>query len=276
MNHNLFWVKLTEYNDKRNDASKHFSIFLDVENQSQHIFVECFTLPYDSNTIMIVQIKLNMPEKSYVKDPQETRLGMAILTSSIDLIDSIGFENITFKKLALEVGTTEASIYRYFENKYQLLLYLYAWYWAFMNYRITTETFHLHSSNEKLDYAINMLISREESNVPISMINQHKLYSIIENEGIKSLLTKNIDTVNQTGAFSNYKEIVSQLSTWIKDISPSFPYPNMLVTTIIEGAHMQHYFAEHLPRLTNTEDNEDTVKQFYQLLLTTMLNTSKK
>jgi hypothetical protein len=121
-----------------------------------------------------------------------------------------------------------------------------------------------------------MLISREESNVPISMINQHKLYSIIENEGIKSLLTKNIDTVNQTGAFSNYKEIVSQLSTWIKDISPSFPYPNMLVTTIIEGAHMQHYFAEHLPRLTNTEDNEDTVKQFYQLLLTTMLNTSKK
>lgn len=247
-----------------------------MEKQSQYIFVECFTLPCDSNTIMIVQIKLNMPEKSYVKDPQETRLGMAILTSSIDLIDSIGFENITFKKLALEVGTTEASIYRYFENKYQLLLYLYAWYWALMNYRITTETIHLHSNKEKLDYALNMLISRDESSVQISMINQHKLYSIIENEGIKSLLTKNIEAVNQTGAFSNYKEVVSLLSTWINDISPSFPYPNMLVTTIIEGAHMQHYFADHLPRLTNTEDNQDTVKQFYQLLLTTMLNTSEK
>lgn len=223
---------------------------------------------------MIVQIKLNMPEKSYVKDPQETRLGMAILTTSIDLIDSIGFENITFKKLAAAVGTTEASIYRYFENKYQLLLYLYAWYWAWMNYRLILETRQIQSIEEKLEYAINMLISRDDNGVSYSSINQNKLFSIIENEGIKSLLTKNIDSVNQTGAFSNYKEVVSLLSTWIREIAPNFPYPNMLVTTIIEGAHMQHYFAEHLPRLTNTTDDHDTVKPFFQLLLKTML-TSK-
>ena len=212
-----------------------------------------------------------MPEKSYVKDPQETRLGMAILTTSIDLIDSIGFENITFKKLAVAVGTTEASIYRYFENKNQLLLYLYAWYWAWMNYRLTLETRNIHSIEEKLEYAITILISRENSDVSYSGINQNKLFSIIENEGIKSLLTKNIDSVNQTGAFGNYKEVVSLLSTWIREISPSFPYPNMLVTTIIEGAHVQHYFAEHLPRLTNSTDDQDNVKQFFKLLLKTML-----
>ncbi len=94
---------------------------------SVYIFVNRYTLHVDSFTIMIVQIKLNMPEKASVKDPQETKLGMSILNTSIELIDSIGFEKLTFKKLAIEVGTTEASIYRYFENKNQLLQYLFAW-----------------------------------------------------------------------------------------------------------------------------------------------------
>jgi AcrR family transcriptional regulator len=37
------------------------------------------------------------------------------------LINKIGFEEFTFKKLSIEISTTEASIYRYFENKHQII-----------------------------------------------------------------------------------------------------------------------------------------------------------
>jgi hypothetical protein len=37
----------------------------------------------------------------------------------------------------------------------------------------------------------------------------------------------------------------------------------MLLSTIIEGAHLQVFFAEHLPRLTNIQKTEDYVSKFY-------------
>lgn len=40
------------------------------------------------------------------------------------MIYKTGYEAFTFKKLAEDIGTTEAGIYRYFENKYKLLVYL--------------------------------------------------------------------------------------------------------------------------------------------------------
>jgi len=44
------------------------------------------------------------------------------------MIDEFAFEFFTFKKLAEEINSTEASIYRYFENKHLLLLFLMNWY----------------------------------------------------------------------------------------------------------------------------------------------------
>jgi len=49
------------------------------------------------------------------------------------LIAEIGFEELNFKKLAIAMDSTEASVYRYFENKYKLLTYLVSWYWDFMH-----------------------------------------------------------------------------------------------------------------------------------------------
>ena len=40
----------------------------------------------------------------------------------------------------------------------------------------------------------------------------------------------------------------------------------MLVSTIIEGAHHQRYFAEHLPSLTDVCEGEDAITTFYQKL----------
>ncbi|PKL75997.1 MAG: TetR family transcriptional regulator, partial [Candidatus Melainabacteria bacterium HGW-Melainabacteria-1] len=60
----------------------------------------------------------------YRRDPDATRLGQRILGAAAELYAQHGLEWVTFRKLALEIDSTEASLYRYFHNKYQLLCYL--------------------------------------------------------------------------------------------------------------------------------------------------------
>ena len=72
--------------------------------------------------MIAIQIQLN--SNLYIRDPQETKLGKKIIEFSIILIEELGFEKFTFKKLAIKIESTEASIYRYFQNKHKLLIYL--------------------------------------------------------------------------------------------------------------------------------------------------------
>ena len=41
----------------------------------------------------------------------------------------------------------------------------------------------------------------------------------------------------------------------------------MLISTIIEGAHHQRYFAEHLPSLTDVEEGQNNIISFYTNLV---------
>ena len=63
-----------------------------------------------------------LSEKLFLRDPQETELGRNIIRLSIKMMDEIGFEEFTFKKLAVKIKSTEASVYRYFDNKHKLPL----------------------------------------------------------------------------------------------------------------------------------------------------------
>ncbi len=67
---------------------------------------------------MAVNVSISLNPGLYIKDPQHSDLGKRIIKHSILLIDKIGFEQFNFKKLAEEMKSTEASIYRYFENKH--------------------------------------------------------------------------------------------------------------------------------------------------------------
>lgn len=235
------------------------------------------TFANNSITIkMIIQFKIAQPTCTYLKDPQETKLGFSIIQHSILLIHEIGFERFTFKKLSESIGCTEASVYRYFQSKQQLLLFLFSWYWGWMNYRVQHEITSSKTSFERLEKAISLLIERSLDDQRTPFIDEAKLQEIIEQEGVKSLLTKEVDSINQTGAFENYKQLVGYLAELIHQINPNYPYPNMLITTIIEGAHLQHFFADHLPRLTNRSKNHESIGSFYLHLLTSSLQTNEK
>ncbi|TNF29442.1 MAG: TetR/AcrR family transcriptional regulator [Bacteroidetes bacterium] len=211
---------------------------------------------------METQIGIRVNEGVFVKDPESSELGRSMVEGGIELIDEIGFESFTFRKLARHIGTTEASVYRYFESKHRFLLYLSCWYWRWMDYRLTLATINIESAEERLKRAISVLVQQIEEDSQFSHINEVKLNRIIISESSKAYLNKHVDKENKDGFFLDYKKLVHRVSAIIEEVNPDYPYPQMLVSTIIEGAHLQRYFADHLPRLTNVVEGEDSVTQF--------------
>jgi len=212
---------------------------------------------------ILANIQIGINENLFVKDPYSSELGKKIIHHSIVMIEKIGFEAFTFRKLGQTIDSPEASIYRYFENKNQLLAYLISWYWGWKEYQLVFETANITSAEKRLEKSIAIISNNMKEEITINEININKLHRIIICESSKSYLTKEVDKANKEGTYSNYKQFVSRIVEIIKEINPNYKYPNMLLSTIIEGAHLQVFFAEHLPRLTNIQKTEDYVSKFY-------------
>ena len=221
---------------------------------------------------LLSKVSIRVNEKVYLKDPESSELGRKIVTRSIDLIDEMGFESFTFRKLGMEIGSTEASIYRYFESKHRLLLYLTSWYWGWMEYRLVFTLANIPSARERLRLAIGLLTDQVTEDSDFSHINEVKLNRIVIAESSKAYLTREVDQENKEGAFLGYKKLVARISTIIMEINPDFRYPHMLVSTVIEGANHQRYFADHLPRLTNVIEGEDSIAEFYKQMVFKTIN----
>ena len=210
-------------------------------------------------------VSIALEEKYYKKDPQSSELGRAIIEGAIELIDELGFEQFTFKKLAHHIDSTEASIYRYFENKLMLLVYLSAWYWTCMEYSIGIMIHPLKSPEEKLEKALELLCIEEQAVKTFKTmgIEVSKLRKIVFHESDKTYMTKKVDEINSMGLFKEYKLLCNRISTIIQEINPAYPYAHSLVSTIMEAAHQQIFFAKHLPSLTDLrlDDQEPTDQQ---------------
>lgn len=218
-----------------------------------------FTLTMEN---LLRQFTIQVNEEIFVKNPESSDLGKKIISGSIDLITELGFENFTFRKLAENIGSTEASVYRYFKSKHKLLLYLVSWYWGWMEYRLVFGLANIESPFERLEKAIILLTGPVQGDKTFAHIDEVKLHDIVIAESSKAYLNKNVDRENSQGVFRGYKRLVERVSDIIKEIDPNYKYPNMLISTVIEGAHHQRYFAEHLPRLTDVVEGEDSITLF--------------
>lgn len=212
---------------------------------------------------MYQSIHVTVNSNLFLKDPLTSELGNKILNGSIELIDSLGFEHFTFKKLANEIATTEASIYRYFENKNKLLLYLVNWYWGCVSTRLLFETNNINDPIIKLKKAIHVLTAFPNPEHDSLLRNEQLLKKIVINEASKVVITKEVDQENESGIFSVYKSIVNSVADLIIKINKEYPYPNMLVSSMIEGSNQQRFFADHLPKLTNSSKDNDNIELFY-------------
>lgn len=212
--------------------------------------------------IILSNIKMQVNEKIYVKDPETSALGKKIIEQSIILIDAIGFDNFTFKKLGEKIGSNESSIYRYFENKHKLLVYLSSWYWSWIEYKLVFNTANITDKKEKLKKAITIVTEKVTDDIYTDHINEAILNRIIIAEFTKTFHTKEVDQENKEGFFLIYKRLINRIVAIVNEVNPDYQYAKSLVSTIVEGSLHQHFLRDHLKSITNCNESVTTT-QFY-------------
>lgn len=206
---------------------------------------------------MKLQLQIKMNENLFLRNPEHTELGKNILKHSIQLIEKAGFDAFTFRKLADDIGTTEAGIYRYFENKHLLLVYIISWYWGWLEYQISFQTNNITDPVVKLKKVIKLLATKVEDDATTSHVNESLLHQIVISDGSKAYLTKQVGEDNKHQFFKPYKDLCAVIGDLILECSPKYKYPRSLATTIIEMAHFQVYFMNNLPSLTDFRKNKE-------------------
>jgi len=200
-------------------------------------------------------LKIRIKESLYLRDPQETELGKKILSEGIRMIDELGMEKFTFKKLAEKIESTEASVYRYFENKHRLLLYLTSWFWVWMDFQAQFAIQNISDPKEKLIAIIRTIVQARHHSASTDM-DELILHRIIITESPKSYLLKEVDEFNREGNYREFKKFCSRISETILQINPDYLYASSLASSLVDIAYQQQYFAQHLPTLSSLEMND--------------------
>ncbi len=222
---------------------------------------------------LLSNFKIQVNANTYVKDPETSNLGKRIIENSILLINEIGFESFTFKKLGAKIGSNESSVYRYFDNKHKLLLYLTSWYWSWVEYQLVFSTLNITDSQEKLKRAIEIITKPIQLDSKYAHINEVVLNSIIINEFSKSYLTKEVDQENKEGYFEVYKRLSSRIKDMITECSPNYAYPSSLASTLMEGSLYQHFLKDHFRSITDCTSDTMHTDFFVNLIFNAIKNS---
>jgi hypothetical protein len=224
---------------------------------------------------MDFQLTFKVNEHIYLRDPESSELGKQIVKNAIDLIYELGFEHFTFKKLANKMSTTEASIYRYFENKHRLLLYILNWYWSYMEFLVDFTIQNIQDPKEKLTKIITLFTKSLPESVGQLDYNKSFLNQIVLSESSKVYLIKEVKEINSFQVFKPYKDLCNKISEVMLNLNPSYNFSRSLSSTLIETAHSQQYFSKNLPRLTDVsnEKEEEFVFNFLSQLVFSALKS---
>lgn len=205
---------------------------------------------------MEFNLSFKMNDAVYIRDPESTELGKRLIKHSINLIYNLGFEAFTFKKLAAEVGTTEATIYRYFENKHRLLLYILSWYWYYMDFLFDYKLQNVKDSKQKIKTIIHLLTHEPGADESGLNYNKKQLNDIVIAESSKVYLIKEVAEINKNEVFKPLKDLCAKIALVFMEYNNDYKYPYSLSSTLLETAHDQQFFVNNLPRLTDASSTE--------------------
>ena len=222
-------------------------------------------------------LSFKLSDKLFVRDPQETELGRNIVQKSIKMIDKLGFEDFTFRKLARSINSTEASVYRYFDNKHKLLIYLIDWYWTWLEHQIEFHTNNIKDPVERLKICLNTLAEEKSIDPGVAFVDEAALQRIVAAEFEKTFLTKQVDADNKEGLFLPYKSLCKKVASIVLEVNPHFEFPHSLISTIMLTLKHQLFYAEHLPSLTDIKyDPRKHHKKLNQFLEMVVFKTIAK
>ena len=186
----------------------------------------------------------------YLKDPEATDLGLSMLGEGVELMNEIGLEAFTFRKLAARIGCTEVSLYKYFPNKQRLLQYYFQLYWLWLRQVCGRQVELASDPKEALSSNVRAICGIWPRPVPVPQLPPKALRRLLIDEGMKSYLHKNVDEDNARRLFLPYKALSAFLAERLVACRSDVPMPRSFATTIIEMAHSLPFAMEHLPSLT--------------------------
>ncbi|MGR3810208.1 TetR/AcrR family transcriptional regulator [Jiulongibacter sp. NS-SX5] len=220
------------------------------------------------------QIKMN--PGLYLKDPDNSEIGRRIIKNSIPLIAEHGYEQFTFRKLAIKIKSTEATIYRYFENKHKLLIYLMDLYWAFIQFQVHFQINNISSPKQKIERIVDLLVWEDNDSQDYLDLDQKALYHIAVAESSKTYLSKDVDEHNKEMFYKPYKDLCVLIASIFKEYNPNYEYSRTLASSIVELSHCQFYFMNHLPNLCDFSDKKDPkeVEAFLESLIFSSLKSA--
>lgn len=221
--------------------------------------------------VLLKNLPIELSANLYLKDPETTDLGKRIVKYSIELIYELGFEQFTFKKLGILLKSNESSIYRYFENKHRLLLYLTNWYWSGLENLVVVETGSITDPWERLQCATAIITAKTLEDSTYEHINEVLLKNIVIAENTKAHHTKEVDAENKEGLFAAYKRLTALLRDMIIAASPDYEYPSSLASMVIEGSLHQHFLKSHFKLMTDCNEQVPPA-MFFKDLITRQLS----
>ena len=196
-------------------------------------------------------------ERLFLKNPQSTELGKKIIKESIILLSAVGYEQFTFKKLAIAIETTEATVYRYFTNKHRLLIYLIHLYWSNMEFQVIFELKNITDPANKIKKVIDLLVWEDNKEINFGNIDQQALYYIAIAEGSKTYLSKDVDEYNKELLYQPLKDLCGRVAAIFLEYNPSYKYAKTLASSVVELSHLQYFFMHHLPRLSDFAEKKN-------------------
>jgi AcrR family transcriptional regulator len=221
------------------------------------------------------RVLFQLSDKLYVRDPLKTETGKAIISNSVHLIGDLGFDNVTFRKIAEQMKSTEATIYRYFENKFRLLQYLADWYWTAMNFEIEFHLNNVTDAEEKLKICLQLLAGARKP-VNVSPIDHQMLHRIVIAEFDKTYLYRSIDRDYKNGLLGPFNDTCKTIADIVREINPKYAFPHSLVSTAISAAIQQIYFSRHMPLLSDIKNDQKIMNdRLYRFLEGFVLTTVK-
>ena len=161
------------------------------------------------------------------------------------------------------MSCTEASVYRYFENKHMLLVYLCSWYWDYLNYLIEIDTRNFSNPEKKLRIEIKTIVNSSSAQSPTDFIDQSKLHIVIAEHFFKAMFNITTSVTAKENLFANYRNLNYNLTSIVKEFNPKFKYPCAMASTIIKMSIDHSYYADQICSLTEITNCIKTKK--YQI-----------
>ena len=215
---------------------------------------------------VLAEIRIPVNQSLCLRDPEESVLGRTLITHSISLIDEIGFEEFTFKKLAKKIRSTEASMYRYFESKHKLLGYLLSWYWNWLSYRIDLNTMGTADPLKKLKVFLQVLAESGHDDPATVHIDEAALHRIVVTEGPKAYHFHFRLAKERDAFFEAFNNLVSKVAQLIKQANPRHKHPRAVAISIIHVGKRQLFYGMHYPAATELKIKKDDTKELIDFL----------